>query len=39
MKSIDKLHEEKTPEGTVKVQKPVYFVITVLHDAWECYTM
>jgi hypothetical protein len=32
-------HEEKTPEGTTKVQKPVYFVSTVLRDAWEHYTM
>jgi ribonuclease HI len=32
------LHEEKTPENS-KVQKPVYFVSTVLHDAWGCYTM
>jgi hypothetical protein len=29
------LHEEKTPKDTTKVQKPVYFVSTVLHDAWE----
>jgi hypothetical protein len=33
------LHEEKTPEDTAKVQKPVYFVSTVLHDAREHYTM
>jgi ribonuclease HI len=33
------LHEEKTPEGTAKVQKPVYFVSTVLCDARERYTM
>jgi hypothetical protein len=33
------LHEEKTPEDTAKVQKPVYFVSTVLHDARERYTM
>jgi hypothetical protein len=32
-------HEEKTPEGTAKVQKPVYFVSTVLRDTQECYTM
>jgi hypothetical protein len=25
-------HEEKTPEGTAKVQKPVYFISTVLCD-------
>jgi hypothetical protein len=33
------LHEEKTPEDTTKVQKPVYFVSTVLRDARERYTM
>jgi hypothetical protein len=33
------LHEEKTPEDTAKVQKPVYFVSTVLRDTWERYTM
>jgi hypothetical protein len=33
------LHEEKTPEDTAKVQKPVYFVSMVLCDARECYTM
>jgi hypothetical protein len=33
------LHEEKTPGDTTKVQKPVYFVSTVLHDACERYTM
>jgi ribonuclease HI len=33
------LDEEKTPEDTTKVQKPVYFVSTVLLDARECYTM
>jgi hypothetical protein len=32
-------HEEKTPEGTTKVQKPMYFVSTVLCDARERYTM
>jgi hypothetical protein len=34
-----KLHEEKTPEDTAKVQKPMYFISTVLCDAWERYTM
>jgi ribonuclease HI len=33
------LREEKTPEDTTKVQKPVYFVSTVLRDARERYTM
>jgi hypothetical protein len=33
------LHEEKTPEDITKVQKPVYFVSTVLCDARERYTM
>jgi hypothetical protein len=33
------LHEEKTPEDTTKVQKPMYFISTVLRDAWERYTM
>jgi hypothetical protein len=33
------LHEEKTPEDTAKVQKPVYFVSTVLYNARERYTM
>jgi hypothetical protein len=33
------LREEKTPEDTTKVQKPVYFISTVLHDAREHYTM
>jgi ribonuclease HI len=32
-------HEEKTPKGTTKVQKPVYFISTVLRDAQERYTM
>jgi hypothetical protein len=32
-------HEEKTPEDTAKVQKPMYFVITVLRDTRERYTM
>jgi hypothetical protein len=31
------LQEEKTSEDTAKVQKPVYFVSTVLHDARERY--
>jgi hypothetical protein len=31
--------EEKTPEGITKVQKPMYFISTVLHDARECYSM
>jgi hypothetical protein len=34
-----KLQEEKTPEDTAKVQKPVYFISTVLRDARERYTM
>jgi hypothetical protein len=33
------LHEEETPEGTTKVQKPIYFVSTVLLDVQEWYTM
>jgi hypothetical protein len=33
------LQEEKTPEDTAKVQKPVYFVSTVLRDVRERYTM
>jgi hypothetical protein len=32
------LHEEETPEGTTKVQKPIYFVSTILRDARERYT-
>jgi hypothetical protein len=33
------LHEEKAPEDSTKVQKPMYFVSTVLRDAREHYTM
>jgi hypothetical protein len=33
------LQEEKIPEDTAKVQKPMYFISTVLRDAWERYTM
>jgi hypothetical protein len=33
-----KPHEEETPEGTTKVQKPVYFISTVLRDTRERYT-
>jgi ribonuclease HI len=33
------LREEKTPQDTTKVQKPVYFISTVLRDARERYTM
>jgi hypothetical protein len=33
------LHEEKTPEDTAKVQKPMYFVSMVQRDARERYTM
>jgi hypothetical protein len=33
------LHEEKTLEDTTKVQKPMYFVSTILHDVQERYTM
>jgi ribonuclease HI len=33
------IHEEKTPEDTTKVQKPVYIVSRVLHGARERYTM
>jgi hypothetical protein len=33
------LQEEKTPEDTAKVQKPMYFVSTVLRDTRERYTM
>jgi hypothetical protein len=31
--------EERTPEGITKVQKPMYFISTVLRDARERYTM
>jgi ribonuclease HI len=31
--------EEGMLEGVIKVQKPVYFISTVLRDAWERYTM
>jgi hypothetical protein len=34
-----KLQKEKIPEGTTKVQKPVYFVSMVLRDMQERYTM
>jgi hypothetical protein len=33
------LHEKKTPEDTTKVQKPMYFVSTVLRDTLVRYTM
>jgi hypothetical protein len=33
------LHEEKTPKDTTKVQKPVYFISTILRDIRESYTM
>jgi hypothetical protein len=33
------LREEKTPEDTAKVQKPVYFVSTILCNTRERYTM
>jgi hypothetical protein len=33
------LCEEKTPKDTTKVQKPMYFVSTMLRDARERYTM
>jgi hypothetical protein len=33
------LYEEKTPKDTTKVQKPVYFVSTVMRNARERYTM
>jgi hypothetical protein len=33
------LHEDKTPEDMTKVQKPIYFVSTILCDARERYTM
>jgi hypothetical protein len=33
------VHEEKTPEDTAKVQKPVYFVSMTLRDMRERYTM
>jgi hypothetical protein len=32
-------HEERTPKGITKVQKPVYFVSMVLCDTRERYTM
>jgi hypothetical protein len=34
-----KTHEEETPEGVTKVQKPVYFISTVLRNARERYPM
>jgi hypothetical protein len=36
---VPELQEEKTPEDTAKVQKPVYFVSTMLRDTRERYTM
>jgi ribonuclease HI len=33
------LHEEKTPKEATKVQKPIYFISTILRDVQECYTM
>jgi hypothetical protein len=33
------IQEEKTPEDTAKVQKPVYFISMVLRDMWVCYTI
>jgi hypothetical protein len=33
------LHEEKAPEDTTNVQKPMYFISTVLRDTRERYTM
>jgi hypothetical protein len=33
------LHEEKTTEGTTKVQKPIYFISPILRDTWERYTV
>jgi hypothetical protein len=33
------LREEKTPEDTTKVQKPMYFVSMILRDTREHYTM
>jgi hypothetical protein len=33
------LHEEKAPEDTTKVQKPMYFICMVLRGARERYTM
>jgi hypothetical protein len=33
------LQEEKTPEDTAKVQRPMYFISTVLCNARERYTM
>jgi hypothetical protein len=38
-RNAQKPPEEEPSEGVVKVQKPVYFVSTVLHDVRERYTM